>query len=490
MLKLQPPHFSFNDPERLTKIKQAIPSLDKIYQDYASKNNIPGFSYGIVVDGELLHLQCGGYANVENKTPVTEKTVFRIASLSKSFTAMAILKLRDAGKLQLDDPIERYIPEFKNQQLTSDSPAITIRDLLTHASGLPQDDPWGDRKLCDTTDEFLKVLKDGVHFSNATGTNFEYSNLGYTILGQVINKASGISFQEYIAKNIWQPLAMQTATWDYTSVPAADLAHGYKWEHDQWTEEPILGDGAFACMGGIMVSVKDFSKYVALHMAAWPPRNDTDSSIISRSSIRSMHQPLMFDLLNTNYKLLDGTELGFTKGYGYGLAWLLDEQGKKYIFHPGSLPGYHAHWNMLPDYGIAVIVMGNIKNAPRFDINIQALNTLVKEAKLQPRELATSQILQQRQEALAKLLPTWQNATESGIFASNFFLDNSLATWQQQTASSFDKVGKLLSTGKLIPENQLRGYFILQGEKGELKIKFTIAPELPGLIQEVAIESL
>ena len=359
---------------------------------------------------------------------------------------------------------------------------------MLHASGFPQDDPWGDRKLSDTTDEFLELIKQGPYFSNATGINFEYSNLGYTLLGQVINKVSGISFQEYIAKNIWQPLSMQSATWEYTSVPVQDLAHGYRWENDQWIEEPILHDGAFASMGGVMVSIEDFSKYVALHQSAWPPRDDPEDGPISRSALRSMHRPWIFDQLNSTYKLLDGTDLGYSKGYSYGLAWIQDTQAKSYVFHPGSLPGFHAHWSMLPDYGVAVIVMGNNKNAPRFDVNTQALNTLVKEAGLQPRVLATSPLLLHRQEALVKLLPDWNNATNSGIFAPNFFLDTSLEKLQHQSKTLFAQAGKIVRIGAIVPENQLRGSFILECEKSNLKIKFTLAPEKPALIQEFAIE--
>jgi CubicO group peptidase (beta-lactamase class C family) len=480
----------FTDPNRLAKIQKAIPALDQIYQDYATNNKIPGYCYAIVVDGKLLHIQAGGYANVSNKTPATPQTVFRLASLSKSFTAMAILKLRDDGKLQLDDPIYDYIPEMRNQKLTADSPVLTIRDLLIHASGLPQDDPWGDRKLSDTTAEFLDVIKAGLCFSNPTGTEYEYSNMGYTILGHVISQAASIPYQEYIAKNIWQPLGMKSATWEYSTVATQDLAHGYRCEDDQWIDEPILHDGAFASMGGIMVSVEDFSKYVALHQNSWPARNDAEDGPIARSTLRSMHRPRIFDQLNCNYKLLDGSELGFTKAYGYGLGWMQDSEAKSYVFHPGSLPGYHAHWNMLPDYGVAVIVMGNIKNAPRFDINMLALNTLVRMAELQPRTLTAAPVLLQRQQALVKLLPNWQDATNSGIFAPNFFLDNSLNKLQQQAQTLFATAGKIIHIGAMIAENQLRGSFVLEGEKAKLKVKFTLAPEKPALIQEYGIELL
>ena len=198
MLKSSVSQPIFIDQNRLKNIQQIIPKIDQIYKEYASKSNIPGYCYTIVVDGKLIHTQAGGYADVAKKIPATPRTVFRLASLSKSFTAMAILQLRDAGKLRLDDPVHLYMPEISNQQLTNDSPQICIRDLLTHAAGLPQDDPWGDRKLSDTTDEFLTMLKKGTCFSNATGIKYEYSNLGYTILGHIISKVSGMPLHSVI----------------------------------------------------------------------------------------------------------------------------------------------------------------------------------------------------------------------------------------------------------------------------------------------------
>ena len=112
----------FNDHKRFQRIQQVIPLIDNIYSDYARENNIPGYGYAIVVDGKLIHAGFDGYPDVKRKTPVTSQTVFRVASLSKSFTALAILHLRDAGKLHLDDPLSLYLQEMQDKKLTQDSP--------------------------------------------------------------------------------------------------------------------------------------------------------------------------------------------------------------------------------------------------------------------------------------------------------------------------------------------------------------------------------
>lgn len=143
----------------MKKIEAVLPAIDELYKDYAEKNHFPGFTYGLVVDGKLVHTGSMGYTDVDKKTPATTQSLFRVASMSKSFTAMAILQLRDAGKLNLDDRADQYIPEMKKSKLlTVDSPSITIRHLLTHAAGFPEDNPWGDRQLDISNDAFVQFL--------------------------------------------------------------------------------------------------------------------------------------------------------------------------------------------------------------------------------------------------------------------------------------------------------------------------------------------
>jgi CubicO group peptidase (beta-lactamase class C family) len=134
------------DPQRKQKLAAAFPEIEKLFLAYAQRANMPGAVMGIIVDGELVWVKATGVRETTDKAPVTPDTVFRIASMTKSFTAMSILKLRDEGKLSLDDPVARYIPAFADLPYpTKDSPVITIRHLLTHSEGFPEDNPWGDR---------------------------------------------------------------------------------------------------------------------------------------------------------------------------------------------------------------------------------------------------------------------------------------------------------------------------------------------------------
>jgi CubicO group peptidase (beta-lactamase class C family) len=442
-----------------------------------------------VVDGKLVYAGSGGYADLSKKIPATPKTYFRIASMTKSFTAMAILQLRDAGKLKLDDPVSLYIPELQNQQLTQDAPAITIRNLLTHSSGLPQDDPWGDRKLAETDEELIAFLKQRIAFSNVTGTTYEYSNLAYALLGHVIKKVSGMSYEQFISNHIWQPLGMKQTAWEFTKVPAAELAHGYRWIDHDWQEEALLHDGTFGAMGGMLASVESFSQYLALHQGAWPARDDADHGILKRSSLREMHQPWRFNALIPHYQFADGSESAMTTAYGYGLAWERDDQARVYVGHSGGLPGFGSNWLFMPEHGVGVIFFANVTYANAEAANHEALTRLINAAELKPRQLPPSAVLKDRQQALMKLLPDWKSATASGIFAANFFLDNTAERLRNETTEIFAKAGKIKRVGEIVPENQLRGHFILEGQNANLRVSFTLSPENPPLIQKYIIQT-
>ena len=172
----QVPPPQFTDPERRAKLATAFADVDRVLTDFVAANHVPGAAWGLVIDGELAHVGSAGVRDVESKAPVDENTVFRIASMTKSFTAMSILKLRDEGKLSLDDPADRYVPELKALKYpTTDSPLITIRHLLSHSEGFPEDNPWGDRQLADTDEQMSRMILGGIPFSNAPGATCHFS---------------------------------------------------------------------------------------------------------------------------------------------------------------------------------------------------------------------------------------------------------------------------------------------------------------------------
>jgi len=481
----QPPFFK-DSANRVVKIKATQTVVDKMFKDHAERNHFPGFVWGIVVDGKLLYSGSTGYTDVSKKISANSSSDFRIASMSKSFTTLAIVKLRDEGKINLDDPASKYIPEMKKiKYLTSDAGAITVRHMMNHAAGFPEDNPWGDRQLADTDKELLDLIRNNVSFSNVPGLTYEYSNLGFALLGRIITNVSGKPYQQYITEHIFKPLAMSNTYWEYKKVPAEKLAHGYRWKNGDWQEEALLSDGSYGAMGGLITTIDDFSKYMEFHMSAWPPRSGSESVVLKRSSLREMQTTGIFSGMNTRFRYPNGRTCPVTSTYAYGLGLTRDCEGKIWIGHSGGLPGFGSNWRFYPDYGIGVVCFANLTYAPTGSINLAVMDTIIKMADLKPRTLPVSPILQQRKEQLVKLLPHWNNATTSGMFAENFFPDRPLDSLKNLSASLFEKAGTILKVTDLIPENQLRGTFTMEGEKSDIVIFFTLTPERVALIQQL-----
>jgi CubicO group peptidase (beta-lactamase class C family) len=357
---------------------------------------------------------------------------------------------------------------------------------MSHQAGFPEDNPWGDRQLDDSEADLIALIEKGLSFSNTTGINYEYSNLGFAMLGYIIHQVSGITYDAYIKQAILDPLGMQHTTYEYRTISKENLAKGYRTIKGDWVNVPLLNDGIYGAMGGMITSIDDFAKYVALHQAAWPERNDAENKVIKRSTVREMHQPYTFIGLNPNYQFPSGKKLATTTSYSYGLNWMRDAEAKTSIGHSGGLPGFGSNWRFMPEYGLGVIFFANHTYAPTSTMNLIVLDTLVKIVKLQPRMVSVSPILEQRQKELLQIIPSWEKI--SVIFAENFFDDYLLDELKAEAKLLFEQAGKIQSVGKMIAENQLRGYCILNGAKQNLKLSFTLSPENPALIQEYHLE--
>lgn len=475
----------FEDSSRLQRIEKAFPVIRKMYEEFATRNHVPGLAFGIVSGGKLIYSGAFGFTDVDKQVPVTASSVFRIASMSKSFTAMAILKLRDEGKLKLDDAVSKYIPELKKtRSLTSDAPPITIRNLLSHTAGFPEDNPWGDRQLARSTAEFETFLKNGLSLANVPGRDFEYSNLGFALLGHIITKISGQSFENYIATHIWKPLGMTHSYWEYAKVPQDKLAHGYRRVNGQWQQEQLLHDGVYGAMGGMLTSIEDFSKYMQLHLAAWPPANDQQKIPLKRASIREMHSSGPVAGVWTADTTSEGRPCAVAMTYFCGLGSTRDCNGRVMVSHSGGLPGFGSNWVILPSYDLGIVSFTNLTYTAPSNRNIIAADSIISIAGLSPRKVQPSLILKQRQQQLVQLLPGWEGAEQSGLFAENFFKDYYIDSLRANARVLFAEAGAIKNVSEITPVNQLRGKFLLKGEKADLEVWFTLTPEKNAVIQE------
>ncbi len=478
---------TFENDARTEKIKAIAPDLQQLVENHIEERHIPGMAYGIVVDGELVLSGSAGLMNIEKELPSTTQSVYRIASMTKSFTAMAILKLRDEGKLSLDEPVVKYIPEVGQlQYLTKDAPTIDIENLLTMTAGFPEDNPWGDRQLDEPDQMLMDLVSDGISFSNPPSYYYEYSNTGYALLGNIVSRVSGQPYQQYINENIFVPLGMNNTYWEYEDVPADELAIGYRWEDDQWKLEPMLHDGSFGAMGGLITTIEDFSKYVSFHLSAWPPRDDADNGPVRRSTLREMHTP-KFPRLNANNRNYKDEPCASMTGYGYGLSIVRDCEGRVAVSHGGALPGFGSNYTFFPHYGIGVMAFGNLTYTSPWPTREVIGRLILDEVDPERRRLPISDILRKRQEQVADLIQNWDEQLEAEIIAENLYLDRSREKRKAAIEEVLAQAGAITSVEDINPYNQLRGRFEMKGENGTVRVFFSLSPEKVPKVQRLFV---
>ncbi len=482
------PPAAFSDPDRRATLAKAFPEIDRLVHAFMAERRVPGAAWGIVIDGELAHLGVAGHRDLASKSPVTRDSVFRIASMTKSFTAMAIMKLRDEGKLSLGDLAETHVPELRALRYpTSDSPKITVRDLLSHAAGFPEDNPWGDQQLAASEAEFTRMLEQGIPFSNAPGTAYEYANYGFAILGRIVTNVSGTPYASYIDEQILRPLGMTSTTLEPSAVPADRLAHGYRWEDAKWKEEPPLADGAFGAMGGMLTSVSDLSKYVGTFLAAWPARDGAETGPVRRASLREMQQiwrgrpALVSSGANGAANLNAG-------GYGYGLRVSQSCDFDHIVAHTGGLPGYGSIMLWLPDYGVGIVAFGNVTYTGWTPIVAQAFALLAKTGGLERRAAQPSPSLVAARDAVSSLIIEWDETRADAVAAMNLYLDRSKERRRREIETLRGEVGQCAAPASFdFVENWLRGQWTMKCEKGDLRVSITLAPTLPPGVQHLDV---
>jgi CubicO group peptidase (beta-lactamase class C family) len=210
--------------------------LDVIAEEYWQHSSQPGLAFGVVHDGELVH--CGGFGQRFLGGPAPDAdTVFRISSMSKSFTAAGIMALCDEGQLALDDLAEKYVPEMRGwPPVTANSGRVTVRQLISMTAGFPAEDPWADRQQGLPLDDFSALLSGGVSFAWAPYTKFEYASIGYAILGRIITAVSGLAYPEFIRQRLLHPLGMTRTGFEAAEFAADGLALGYHPAPEGWAE--------------------------------------------------------------------------------------------------------------------------------------------------------------------------------------------------------------------------------------------------------------
>lgn len=383
----------------------------------------PGIAWGVVRDGELVAHGGEGVIDVGSDEPPTCDTVYRIASMTKSFTCAAVLSLRDEGAVELDRPVAEAVPALAALRGPEGSPRITLRHLMSMSAGMATDDPWADRHLDIDTDGLDAVLAAGVGFAIRTGDAFEYSNLGFGVIGRVVAEITGTRIREHVDERLLRPLGMTSTTWVQPDTARWARPHRCVDGHLVPEGSDPLGDGEIAPMGGLWTTVRDLARWVAWLDAAnlaTPPVHDADRWLAA-SSRREMQRIQNY----SGWSTVAGRRA--PAGYGFGIRQFDDPEIGMVVGHSGGLPGYGSNMRWVSARGVGVIALSNVTYAPMAELTMRSLVELKKADQLPDMpDLpdAAAQLVIDSGRRLIDLVTNWDDAAAEHLFADNIALDD------------------------------------------------------------------
>lgn len=347
------------------RVKEVI---DSTYKALIKKYKVVGSSIAIVDNGNIVYATGYGFSDRENKIAASEKTVYRIGSCTKSFTALSILQLQQKGKLAIKNSVRDYLPELKIKSRYNDNNELYINEMMSHVSGLPGDILNG--FFCDAPPTIAWEIEELNKQTTASPRRYKhaYSNVAYGLLGEVIARTSKSSYSEYVKENIFKPLNMTSSFIDYDEELGKKFSKAYI--SNKRIKEPLIRDAA---AGLIHSSVEDMANYVSMFL-----KNGTfnNTSILNPESIKLMEQNQIDDIYLSN-----------KESWGYGLysAKVLAKKEKDssvvtLIGHAGDTYAFHSDFGFIPELNIGVVVLTNTDNGARMRSAAKLLKIYAKEA--------------------------------------------------------------------------------------------------------------
>ncbi len=302
-------------------------ALDEFITPYVEDGHFSG-SILIARGDDILVSKGYGMANLEHDVPNTPQTKFRIGSLTKQFTAMAILLLQEQGQLSVQDPVCDYVPDCPEAWQP-----ITIHHLLTHSSGIPNfiDSPDFRETMAleSTVEDTLKRFRDKPLRFSPPGLTYDYSSSGYVVLGYIIERVSETSYAEYLRENIFEPLNMMNTGYDFNDIVLKDRASGY-----------------------LRVGANEFRNAAYIHMSVVHAAGGLYSTV---EDLYLWDRALYTETLVSQ----DSLDMMFTRGYGWGIT---EDMNHRIIAHYGKLPGFYASIERFIDDDVVIIALSNIEN--------------------------------------------------------------------------------------------------------------------------------
>lgn len=471
--------------------------VDDIVAEFHDRRHAPGLQVGVLVGGAVLHFSGHGIADAATGASVGAESVFRIASMSKSFTAAAILQLRDRGLLHLDDPVVRHLPAAAGLSgPTADSPPITLRHCLTMSSGLPSDDPWADRQEEMSQDAFDSLLARPVAGAYAPGTAFAYSNLGYAILGRVVEAITGRRFIDHVTSELLNPLGMVDTTYDYRTVPPDRLAQGYRpTRSGSWELQRFTAPGSFSAIGGLLSTVGDIARWEAWLSDAFPPRDGSDDAVLARASRREMqqsHRLLPFDIVEgpdgQNRLVSKGFPWGLS-GYGYGLFVECAPESGPISQHLGGYPGFGSYMGWHQSSGLGVVAFANGTYAPVAAPARAALEALLHQCQPDRDGVGPSAQLHATLGLVERVIAD-PFALQEPAFAGNVLLDIPLGERVAAITDARSMVGEPEGQAEIEMRSPTEATYRLPAARGRLDVSVAMTPTDPPRIHTFAVQAV
>lgn len=333
--------------------------LDQYIQENLDRQKIPGFTIAITRNDSVIYTRAFGYTNVDTKQPMKPENVFHWASVSKTFVATAIMQLVEQGKINLDEKLVTYLPYFRQQDPYYKN--ITIRQMLNHTSGIGDvDDYEWDKPQYDSLalERFVKsIANDKMVF--APGTDLKYSNTAYETLGDVIAKVSGMSFETYVRKNIFDPLEMKTSSFLYQEIPDSLKVSGHRW--------------------AIKTVVSKHYPYNRMH----GPSSTLNSNVIEMTHYARAHLNRGVYkgkriLADSTYDLWWRNSVNMKDKPDIGFAWWLDERnGVKLVGHSGGDTGFRSYLMLAPEKNISIVLVSNYEVIRTYEFMAAVFDTMM-----------------------------------------------------------------------------------------------------------------
>ena len=455
----------FADPRRQMKINAALPRIGAFVERRAAASSMPGLAFGVVVDGQLVYRKMIG--TTETGAPIDENSIFRVGSITKSFTAQALLLLRDRRQLSLELPMEDYLPEISRLIYpTADSPKLNLKHVLTHSSGLPHTDPWPHSKRASPSEALALSALTKLRLVNVPGATYSYSSFGFTLGGLTVARRSGRAFSDFVGSTILKPLGMRKSVFRLSRVPKGRLAPGHDEGGRAVPREGHWKLGVGNPAGGLYSSLSDMARWLGLHLDAYPERNAPEQ-VLKRASLRESHRLHHFIGLSSTRGTDQTSARARATGTGYGWFVRQDCDHSHWVTHSGAMKGYFATLAFLPEHGVGVIALTNSRVSTE-SLASQALKDLVSLAHLQPRVRSYNPALPGLVRDALKLAHEWSDGEYERLFADSFRSQLGVQAWRSQMEKMRKLGGDCRLTKVLSVRARNHARFAFQCKKGSV----------------------